>query len=180
MSNIYITKNKGFGRFNLAGYWKRKYNKKVEKEPWFLLSNLDDFDEIIKTYRHRMGIEAMFKDCKTGGYNLEETKANTHRLTNLILLMSHKLRLNAIAYTMSALKGKLIKNRGIQKYISRLNEAKRKSKRHSNFWLGLYGNLWIIAWEFLVTIIQDLININRHKLPLYQKGLRVMSILQNI
>ena len=36
----------------------------------------------------------MFKDCKTGGYNLEGTKANSHRLTNLILLI-------AIAYTMS-------------------------------------------------------------------------------
>ena len=113
----------------------------------------------------------MFKDCKTGGYNLEETKANDHRLTNLILLI-------AIAYTISALKGKSIKNNGIQKYISRLDEAKRKSKRHSNFWIGIYGDLWIIAWEFLMDIIQDIMNINRHKLPLYQKGLRAMSMLQ--
>lgn len=172
-SNIYITKNKGFGRFNLTAYWKRKYNQKTEKEPWFLLTNLDNFEEVIKIYRHRMGIEAMFKDCKTGGYNLEGTKANAHRLTNLILLI-------AIAYTMSALKGQLIKNNGIQKYISRLDEAKRSSRRHSNFWLGLYGNLWIIAWEFLVDIIQQMMNINRHKLPLYQKGLRAMSMLQNI
>ncbi|MEL6460445.1 MAG: hypothetical protein AAFQ91_19675 [Cyanobacteria bacterium J06621_15] len=54
---------------------------------------------------------------------------------------------------MSALKGKLIKNNGIQKYISRVDEAKRLSQRHSNFWLGLYGDLWIIAWEFLMDII---------------------------
>ena len=173
LSNIYMTKNKGFGRFNLAAYWKRKYNQKVEKEPWFLLSNLDNLEDIIKTYRHRMGIEAMFKDCKTGGYNLEETKANDHRLTNLILLI-------AIAYTISALKGKSIKNNGIQKYVSRLDEAKRKSKRHSNFWIGTYGDLWVIAWEFLIDIIQDMMNINRHKLPLYQKGLRAMSMLQNL
>lgn len=113
----------------------------------------------------------MFKDCKTGGYNLEGTKANVHRLTNLILLI-------AIAYTISALKGKLIKNSGFQKYISRLDEKKRKSKRHSNFWIGLYGDLWIIAWDFLVNIVQDIMNINRSKLPLYQKGLRAMSILQ--
>ncbi|MEB3220192.1 MAG: hypothetical protein VKN72_28710 [Nostocales cyanobacterium 94392] len=76
------------------------------------------------------------------------------------------------------MKGKLIKNLGFQKYVSRLNEAKRQSKRHSNFWLGLYGNLWIIAWDFLVDIIQDIMDINRHKLPLYQKGLRAMSMLQ--
>lgn len=173
LQNINITKKKGFGYFNLAAYWKRKYNQKTEKEPWFLLTNLDNFSEVIKIYRHRMGIEAMFKDCKTGGYNLEGTKANTHRLSNLILLI-------AIAYTMSALKGKVIKNLGFEKYISRLKETKRKSRRHSNFWIGIYGDLWIIAWEFLVNLVQDLMNINRHKLPSYQKGLRAMSILQNI
>ena len=32
-----------------------------------------------------MGIEAMFKDCKTGGYNLEGSQANVERLNNLIL-----------------------------------------------------------------------------------------------
>ena len=49
-------------------------------------------DEVLKIYRSRMGIEAMFKDCKTGRYNLEGSGANTQRLTNLILLI-------AIAYT---------------------------------------------------------------------------------
>jgi hypothetical protein len=39
-----------------------------------------------------MGIEAMFKDYKTGGYNLESAKANEIRLNNLILLI-------AISYT---------------------------------------------------------------------------------
>jgi hypothetical protein len=76
----------------IAGYWKRKYNKKVEKEPVFLLTTLDNCQEVIKIYRSRMGIEAMFKDCKTGGYNLEGSQANTQRPTNLILLI-------AIAYT---------------------------------------------------------------------------------
>ena len=80
---------------------------------------------------------------------------------------------------MSALKGKSIKNNGIQKYISRLDEAKRSSRRHSNFWLGLYGNLWIIAWEFLVDIVRDLISVNRSKLALYRRGLKAMSMLQN-
>ena len=31
-----------------------------------------------------MGIEAMFKDYKTGGYNLEGSKANVQGLTNLV------------------------------------------------------------------------------------------------
>ena len=40
----------------------------------------------------------MFRDCKSGGYNLEGTKANQQRLTNLILLI-------ALAYTASCLSG---------------------------------------------------------------------------
>jgi len=28
-------------------------------------------DDVIQVYKARSGIEALFKDCKTGGYNLE-------------------------------------------------------------------------------------------------------------
>ncbi|NEP08532.1 MAG: hypothetical protein F6K25_24000 [Okeania sp. SIO2G4] len=64
----------------------------LKTEPWYLLTNLNYLDEVLKNYRSRMGIEAMFKDGKTGGYNLEGSQANMQRLTNLILLI-------AIAYT---------------------------------------------------------------------------------
>lgn len=168
ISNIYLTKNKGFGYFNLAAYWKRKYKGKVEKEPWYLLTNLDAIEEVIQIYRSRMGIEAMFKDCKTGGYNLEGSRANNQRLTNLILLI-------ALAYTASVLKGKSLKSSGFQKYIARLTEAKRNSLRHSNFWLGLYSDLWLIGWDFLREIVQELMNLNSHKLRFYQKGLRAID-----
>ncbi len=173
LSNITITKNQGFGRFNLAAYWKGKYKNKVEKEPWYLLTNLDNLEEVIQIYRQRMGIEAMFKDCKTGGYNLEGSRANSQRLTSLILLIT-------LAYTSSVIQGKSVKNSGFQKYISRLSEAQRKSRRHSNFWVGLYGNLWIIAWEFLGELVQDMMNCNRHKFPSYQKGLKAISRLQMV
>ena len=82
------------------------------------------------------------------------------------------------SYTASVIKGKSIKNSGIQKYIARLTEANRKSKRHSNFWIGIYGDLWVIAWEFLIDIVQDMMKINRHKLADYQSGLRVMNLIQ--
>ena len=36
-----------------------------------------------------MGLEAMFKDCKRGGYNLEGSQAITQRLTNLILFRTY-------------------------------------------------------------------------------------------
>ena len=105
--NIFVTKQKGFGRFNVLAYQKRKYKNHSEEEPWFIITNLDDASEVIKYDKMRGGIEAMFRDYKSGGYNLEGSKANIHRLTNLILLI-------AIAYTSSALKGKSIKNKGYQ------------------------------------------------------------------
>ena len=47
-----------------------------------MLTNIESLDEVLKIYRSRMGVEAMFKDCKTGGYNLEGSKANVQDLTN--------------------------------------------------------------------------------------------------
>jgi hypothetical protein len=35
----------------------------------------------VKAYSKRSGIEAMFKDCKTGGYNLEKCQASKKRLS---------------------------------------------------------------------------------------------------
>ena len=67
-TNINLTQKSG-GRFNLAVYWKRKYRGKQEDEVWYLLTNLPDLETAIHIYRQRFGIEAMFRDCKTGGYN---------------------------------------------------------------------------------------------------------------
>ena len=48
-----------------------------------------------------MGIEAMFKDCKTGGYNLEGSKANVQGLTNLILLTKSLILLHVLEVNLS-------------------------------------------------------------------------------
>ncbi|MDJ0599256.1 MAG: IS4 family transposase [Crocosphaera sp.] len=168
--NIFVTKQKGFGRFNVLAYQKRKYKNHSEEEPWFIITNLDDANEVIKYYKMRGGIEAMFRDYKTGGYNLEGSKANTTRLTNLILLI-------AIAYTASALKGKSIKNKGYQKYISRLTEPKRQVRRHSDFWVGLYGQSWIYAWDFCSGITEELMELNWHKINEYKQGLKALTAI---
>ncbi len=168
--NIFVTKKKGFGRFNVLAYQKRKYKNYNEEEPWFILTNLDDASEVIKYYKMRMGIEAMFRDYKSGGYNLEGSKANIHRLTNLILLI-------AIAYTVSALKGKSIKNKGYQKYISRLTEPKRQVRRHSDFWVGLYGQSWVLAWDLCSGITEELMKLSSHKINEYQQGLKALNAI---
>ena len=104
---VLVTEQNQRDRFNLVIYWKRKYNKKQLPQPWYLLTNLENKDEIIKIFSARGGIEAMFRDCKSGGYNLEGTKANQQRLTNLILLI-------ALAYTASCLSGLNIRKTGHQ------------------------------------------------------------------
>ncbi len=66
----------------------------------------------------------MFRDCQSGGYNLEGSKANEQRLTNLILLI-------AFAYTSSCLIGLKIKKSGHTEYINRLKLEGKNRPRHS-------------------------------------------------
>ena len=73
-SNVNLTQKQGFGRFNLAVYWKRQYRGKQEEQAWYLLTNLPDLKTAIHIYGQRFGIEAMFRDCKSGGYNLEGSR----------------------------------------------------------------------------------------------------------
>jgi hypothetical protein len=171
LTGIKVTQAHGFNRGAIAAYWKRKYRGTIEQDPWYLLTNLSNLSETLKAYKKRVGIEAMFKDCKTGGYNLEGSKANIDRLTRLVLLI-------AIAYTCSTLKGVAIKLKSQQKYIGRLRKVQQSLTKNSNFWLGLYGDVWIIARDFVAQWVEELMRVNPNKLPFYLKGLRAMNIIQ--
>ena len=170
---IKVTKKKGFSSNNLAIYHKRKKLNKGSKEPWYILTSLNNVEEVIKVYKKRMGIEIMFKDYKKGGYNIEESKAHKERLTNLILLI-------AIGYINQTLKGKIIKNKGIQKYIGRIKDKKRSKKRHSDFWIGIYGEIWINNYENYSEEIAKIMSINKNKLSFYQAGLKVKEKLEKL
>jgi hypothetical protein len=170
-TGVHFTKKKGFGQFSLAAYWKRKYRGKGPDEGWYILTNLKSLDAALKVYKARSGIEAMFKDCKSGGYNLEDSKASVERLTSLILLI-------ALAYTCAGLQGQNIKSSGQQRYVARLKELKRMTRRHSNFWVGLYGQMWIAALEACSDWIGNLMMIRPNKRIFFQKGLRAMALIQ--
>ena len=172
LTKIKVTKEKGFERANLAAYWKRKYRRKTEKEPWYLLTNLGNLAETLTAYRKRTGIEAMFKDCKTGGYNLEGSYASIERLTRLVLLI-------AVAYTWATLKGRAIKSTGQKNYINRFRKVKQLLTKNSSFWVGLYGDVWVIGMEFLSDWSQKLMRMTPNKLSFFQKGLRAMSLIQS-
>ena len=118
LSQINITHKKGFGRFNWAVYWRRKYKNKPEKLPGYLLTNLADLETAIKAYKQRFGREAMFKDCKSGGYNLESSQATPDKLVRLVLLI-------ALAMTSAWLQGEKTSTLGNSPYICRPKEAAR-------------------------------------------------------
>jgi hypothetical protein len=173
LSDVKFTKQKGFGTFDIAGYWSRKYREKQEDEGWYLLTNVGTLKQSIDIFKCRSGIEAMFKDCKTGGYNLERSHANNQRLSSLILLI-------AIAYSCAVIQGKKIKTIGVQKYVGRLTEYGRSIRRHSSFWIGLYGQCWVIGMEFCQDIITELMRFRRNKLPFFQRGMRAMSLILSV
>ena len=168
--HISLTQKKGFNRFNLAAYWKRKYKGKQEKEPWYLLTNLPSFNHATHVYKHRYGIEAMFKDCKTGGYNLEGSKTSPERLIKLILLI-------ALAMTSAWLHGQRTRAKGQHKYICRLTETGRTRRRHSNFWIGLYGGSWLVSFHECQLWVEEMLSLVANKKPFYQRGLRAIKLI---
>jgi len=171
ITNITLTQKKGFGRFNLAIYWKRKYIGKQEQSPWYLLTNLPDCETAVKIYGKRFGIEAMFKDCKTGGYNLEGSQASSDRLIRLIFLI-------ALAMSAAWLQGQHTSTRGTSSYICRPKETRRTRRRHSHFWLGLYGYNWIGTFRLCQEWVEELLHLIGNKLPFYQRGLRALYLIQ--
>ena len=65
-----------------------------------------------------------------------------------------------------------------QKYISRLTETGRIKRRHSDFWVGLYGQMWIPVMEFCWNKVKNLMALSPSHLPYYQRGLNAMSLIQ--
>lgn len=168
-----VTKYPQLGYGNMAIYQKRSYRGKRNDEPWYILTNFVSGEAVISAYSKRTSIEAMFKDYKSGGYNLEGSHANTQRTQTLILLI-------AIAYTQASLKGEKIKGKGLQKYICRRKDKQRRERRHSNFWVGLYGESWIISWDYCWQEVNQFMALNRNKLKFYCRGLKAMSLILSI
>ena len=101
---------------------------------------------------------------------MEETKVPGERLIVLILLI-------AIAYTTATRQGIKMKRMGIQKYIGRVQEAGRSERRHSSFYIGLYGQIWANFIEQCADTVSELIGLSRNKWKFYQKGLRAMELI---
>lgn len=91
LQNISGNKEYQLPSFNLLVRWKRKSRGKQQGQPWYLLTSLPTLKQTLAVYPARWGIEAMFKDCKTGGDHLEQTRVNSTRLLSLVLLIDERL-----------------------------------------------------------------------------------------
>lgn len=173
IKGVKVTKTRGFISFNVACKWKRKINGVSPKEGWFILTNFDSLELAIAAYKRRFDIEEMFRDFKKGGYNLEETNVTGERFISLVLLI-------AIAYSSATIQGQQIKRKGIQKYVSRIKEYGRTERRHSSFYIGLYGQTWVNFKEICMDMVMELMRLNRNKRKNYQQGLRAMRLIESV
>jgi hypothetical protein len=57
ISQVRVTKQHGFGKFDLAAYWQRNYRGKRADEPWYILTNLGSLETAITAFKARFGIE---------------------------------------------------------------------------------------------------------------------------
>jgi hypothetical protein len=169
---VQVTQKRGFGKHNLVLRQKRSYRHSSSDDTWYLLTNLSDAEETLTAYAHRFSIEPLFKDLKSGGYNLEDCHANSPRFTALLVLI-------AIAYSIATLRGQRIRKKHGQHYVGRIKEPKRNRNRHSQFWIGLYGSLWIDSLNLWSTLATQLMALKPQKRPFFQRGLDAIALIQS-
>ena len=143
------------------------------KNAWFILTDLGSLPVALSAYKQRMGIEEMFRDWKSGGYNLEGSGLRGDRLIKMILLM-------ASVYTSAILQGTEIQKKQVQKYVSRRSQARKKYRRRSTFGVGKDGEQWVDYLDRHSLEIQDLMKLTRNKRRFYQQGIRAATLIRSI
>lgn len=169
---VQVTQQQGFGRFSLVTRWKRVYRDHKANQVWYLLTNLDTLEEALQCYSQRFSIEPMFRDFKSGGYNLEDCRLTGQRFLAIVLLIT-------IAYTLATSQGKTMRYRRVSRYVGRVKEPGRTQKRHSDFWIGLYGQLWIDAIHQWSSWAHQLMRLKPQKRIFFLRGLKAMSLIQS-
>ena len=118
-----------------------------------------------------MALRRCLKIVKQAAITSEGLQASLDRLIRLIFLI-------ALAMSAAWLQGQHTSTRGTSSYICRPKETRRTRRRHSHFWLGLYGHNWIATFRLCQEWVEDLLHLIRNKLPFYQRGLRALNLIQ--
>ena len=152
--------------------WKRDYRGMKVKDAWFILTDLGSLSVAIAAYKKRMGIEEMFRDCKSGGYNIEGTGLRGDRLIKIILFM-------AIVYSSAIFQAVKIQKKQVQKYVSRHKESKKEYRRRSTFGIGQDGEQWSNYLARHSKSIQELMKLTPNKRRFYQQGIRAATLIES-
>ena len=169
---IWVGKTNPVGPCNMAVYWKRQYRGQGGKDPWYILTSLNSLERTLKYYRCRWGIESMFKDCKTGGYNMEQARVHDPRFMALVLLL-------VLAYSLATCAGQVFQSIGVDEYVARLQEAERRYPRHSEFGMGLYGYAWGYAMNIWSQWACVLMQLKPHKTLYFRRGLAALEVVKS-
>jgi hypothetical protein len=169
---VRVRKTRPVEGFDIACKWKRNYQGLKVKDAWFILTDLGSLPVAIAAYQKRMGIEEMFRDCKTGGYNIEGTGLKGDRLIKMILLMT-------IAYSSAIFQGTEIQKKQVQKYVSRRREPRKKYRRRSTFGMGQDGEKWANYLEQHCEAVQELMKLTPNKRRFYLQGIRAATLMRS-
>ncbi|UBF28742.1 hypothetical protein K9N68_13370 [Kovacikia minuta CCNUW1] len=85
-----------------------------------------------------------------------------------------------MAYVLATEQGKRIRRKQVQQYVGRVNEPHRSPKRHSDFWIGLYGRLWIDPFDQQSEWATQLMRLKPQKRRFFLQGRRAMSLIQSV
>ena len=79
----------------------------------------------------------------------------------------------------ATIKGQQIKRKGIQSYVARVKEYSRLERRHSSFYVGLYGHNWVTFKDDCIELVIHLMRLNPSKREHYQKGISAMKLIES-
>jgi len=100
----------------------------------------------------------------------EGSQASQDKLVRLVLLI-------AIRMTTAWLQGEKTSILGKSPYIGRQKKAGRTKRRHSNFWVGLYGHNWRVAFHECEEWVEKLVISVRNKRTFYQRKLKTLTLI---
>jgi hypothetical protein len=84
-----------------------------------------------------------------------------------------------LADSIASIQGKHIRKKQVQRYVGRVKAPKRTRNRHSQFWIGLYGSLWINRLNLWSTLAHHLMALKPQKRHFFQRGLHAISLIQS-
>ena len=122
--------------------------------------------------KNALTLRKCFETLKVAVIKRENTNVSGNRLISLILITS-------FACSTATFQGQKLKRIGVEKYVARVKEYGRLTRRHSSFYIGLYGQTWVNFMADSWSQVEELMSLNSNKLEHYLRGLRAMNLIKN-